>query len=114
MRQYQKNTVSYGDQGEKDMPPRTMKDVKRVGHGLRPTVHVGKEGVTDTLIEEIAKQVKNRKVVKVRLLPSVEEDRKMVAEDLAKRSNSVLIEVVGHTVLLCDRKYLEGKGDINF
>jgi RNA-binding protein len=91
-----------------------MKDVKRVGHGLRPTVHVGKEGVTDTLIEEIAKQVKNRKVVKVRLLPSVEEDRKMVAEDLAKRSNSVLIEVVGHTVLLCDRKYLEGKGDINF
>ncbi|MHC1680898.1 MAG: YhbY family RNA-binding protein [Methanomassiliicoccales archaeon] len=96
------------------MPPRTMKDVKRVGHGLRPTVHVGKEGVTDTLIEEIAKQVKNRKVVKVRLLPSVEEDRKQVAEDLAKRSNSVMIEVVGHTVLLCDRKYLEGKGDIDF
>ncbi len=96
------------------MPPRTMKDVKRVGHGLRPTVHVGKEGVTDTLIEEIAKQVKNRKVVKVRLLPSVEDDRKLVAEDLAKRSNSVLIEVVGHTVLLCDRKYLEGKGDIDF
>ena len=96
------------------MPPRTMKDVKRVGHGLRPTVHVGKEGVTDTLIEEIAKQVKTRKVVKVRLLPSVEEDRKQVAEDLAKRSNSVMIEVVGHTVLLCDRKYLEGKGDIDF
>ncbi len=96
------------------MPPRTMKDVKRVGHGLRPTVHVGKEGVTDTLIEEIAKQVKNRKVVKVRLLPSVEEDRKRVAEDLATRSDSVLIEVVGHTVLLCDRKYLQGKGDIEF
>jgi RNA-binding protein len=91
-----------------------MKDVKRVGHGLRPTVHVGKEGVTDPLIEEIAKQVKNRKVVKVRLLPSVEEDRKRVAEDLAARSDSVLIEVVGHTVLLCDRKYLQGKGDIEF
>ncbi|HNX48310.1 MAG TPA: YhbY family RNA-binding protein [Methanomassiliicoccales archaeon] len=96
------------------MPPRTMKDVKRVGHGLRPTVHVGKEGVTDTLIEEIAQQVKNRKVVKVRLLPSVEEDRKQVGEDLAARSKTVLIEVVGHTVLLCDRKYLEGKGEIGF
>ncbi len=91
-----------------------MKDVKRVGHDLRPTVHVGKEGVTDTLIEEIAKQVKARKVVKVRLLPSVEEDRKQVAQDLADRSDSVLIEVVGHTVLLCDRKYLQGKGDIDF
>lgn len=91
-----------------------MKDVKRVGHGLRPTVHVGKDGVTDALIEEIAKQVKNRKVVKVRLLPSVEEDRKKVAEDLAVRSDSVLIEVVGHTVLLCDKKYLQGRGEIEF
>lgn len=91
-----------------------MKDVKRVGHGLRPTVHVGKDGVTDALIEEIAKQVKNRKVVKVRLLPSVEEDRKKVAEDLSIRSDSVLIEVVGHTVLLCDKKYLQGKGEIEF
>lgn len=94
------------------MPPRTMKDIKRVGHGLRPTVHMGKEGMTDTLIDEIAKQVKTRKVVKVRLLPSVEEDRKQVANELADRSGSVLIEVVGHTVLLCDRKYLQGKGEI--
>jgi RNA-binding protein len=91
-----------------------MKDVKRVGHDLRPTVHVGKEGVTDTLIEEIEKQVKTRKVVKVRLLPSVEEERKQVAAELAERSGSVLIEVVGHTVLLCDCKYLQGKGDIEF
>jgi len=96
------------------MPPRTVKDVKRVGHGLRPTVHVGKDGITETLIEEIVRQVKGRKVVKIRLLPSVEEDRKEVAEELATRSGSVLVEVIGHTVLLCDRRYMEGKGDIDF
>ncbi|OPX57313.1 MAG: RNA-binding protein YhbY [Methanomassiliicoccales archaeon PtaB.Bin134] len=93
------------------MPPRTVKDIKRVGHGLKPTVHVGKDGVTETLIEEIIKQVKGRKVVKVRLLPSVDEDRGEVANELASRSNSVLIEVVGHTVLLCERRYMEGKGE---
>jgi RNA-binding protein len=96
------------------MPPRTVKDVKRVGHGIKPTVHVGKEGITDTLIEEIVRQVKGRKVVKVRLLTSVEEDRKEVAEELAARSDSVLVDVVGHTVLLCDRRYMQGKGDIDF
>lgn len=93
------------------MPPRTNKDVKRVGHDLRPTIHVGKDGITDSLIEEIAKQVKNRKVVKIKLLPSVEEDRKVVAEELATRSGSVLVDVIGHTVLLCDRRYKEGKVD---
>ena len=91
-----------------------MKDVKRVGHDLRPTVHVGKDGVTDTLVDELAKQVKARKVVKVRRLPSVEQDRKEVAEYLSERSGSVLVEVVGHTVLVCDRKYLEGKVDVDF
>ncbi|TFG55074.1 MAG: YhbY family RNA-binding protein [Methanomassiliicoccus sp.] len=93
------------------MPPRTIKEVKRVGHGLRPTVHVGKEGITDTLIDEIVKQIKGRKVVKIKLLPSVEEDRKVVAIELADRSHSELIDVIGHTILLCDRRYLEGKGD---
>jgi len=95
------------------MPRRTLKDVKRVGHGLPPTVHVGKEGVTASLIDEVTRQVKMRKVVKVRLLPSVEKDREEVAEELAERSGSVLIEVVGHTVLLCDRRYMEGRGDID-
>jgi len=95
------------------MPPRTMKDVKRVGHGLRPTVHVGKEGITDSLIEEIVKQIKGRRVIKIRLLPSVEEGRKEVAQELADRSGSILIDVVGNTVLLCDRRYLEGKVDID-
>ncbi len=94
------------------MPSRTMKDVKRVGHDLRPTVHVGKDGITDTLIEEIVKQVKGRKVVKIRLLPSVEEDRRVVAEELAERSHTVLVEVIGHTVLVCDHRYIEGKEDI--
>jgi RNA-binding protein len=93
------------------MPARTMKDVKRVGHDLRPTIHVGKEGITDTLIDEIKKQIKGRKVVKIKLLPSVEEDRKVVGEELAERSGSVLVNVIGHTVLLCDRRYLEGKED---
>jgi len=77
------------------------------------TVHVGKEGVTASLIDEVTRQVKMRKVVKVRLLPSVEKDREEVAEELAERSGSVLIEVVGHTVLLCDRRYMEGRGDID-
>ncbi|MCX6651059.1 MAG: YhbY family RNA-binding protein [Methanomassiliicoccales archaeon] len=94
------------------MPKRTMKDVKRVGHELSPTVHVGKEGITNALIDEIVKQLKGRKVVKVRLLPSVEEDKKVVAEELASRSHSILIEVVGFTVLLCEKRYLEGKDNI--
>jgi RNA-binding protein len=95
------------------VPPRTMKEIKRVGHGIKASVHVGKEGVTDTLIEEIARQVKGRKVVKIRILPSVDQERRLLAEELASRSRSVLVEVIGHIVLLCDRRYMEGREDID-
>jgi len=67
---------------------------------LQSTVHVGKDGVTEKVIEEIEKQLKKNKLVKIRLLPSLEMDRKDAAEKLAEETESTLIEVRGFTVVL--------------
>jgi hypothetical protein len=39
---------------------------------LKPTVYVGKEGITDTVVFELTKQLRKNKLVKVKLLASVE------------------------------------------
>jgi RNA-binding protein len=67
---------------------------------LPATVHVGKEGITQMIIEEIAKQLKKTKLVKIKLLPALEKDRKEAASELAKATTSVLVEVRGRTVVL--------------
>jgi RNA-binding protein len=67
---------------------------------LRPTVQVGKEGMTPAIIDELSQQLKKNKLVKVKLLSSFEADRHESAERLAIVSSSVLVEVRGKTVVL--------------
>ena len=65
------------------------------------SLQVGKNGVTPATIEELSAQLKKRKLVKVRLLPSSAETAS--PEDqvkaLAEGTNSTLIETRGHTAV---------------
>jgi len=67
---------------------------------LKPTVYIGKEGTTQSVVFELTKQLKKNKLVKVKLLASVENDREEVAEQLVRDSASTLIEIRGRTVVL--------------
>ena len=67
---------------------------------LRPTVWIGKQGCTGTVVEEIIQQLEKRKIVKVKALPNTEID----AEDVAARTGSDLIEVRGKIFVLARRR----------
>jgi RNA-binding protein len=95
------------------MPKRTIKEIKRIGTDLKPTIHVGKDGVTDSLIEEVKLQVKTRKVVKIRLLPASGEEKDVIAKDISERSGAILVDVRGSIVLLTQQDFLNGKGYID-
>jgi len=64
------------------------------------TVHVGKEGVSHKVVEEIVRQLDKHKLVKVRVLQSLERSREEIADELAKASGSDLVEIRGRTVVL--------------
>jgi len=75
-------------------------ELRGKAQALKPTVHVGKEGATEEVIAEIANQLKKNKLVKAKLLPSVEGDRRAAGQELAAKTDSILIEVRGRTVVL--------------
>jgi len=95
------------------MPKRTMKEIKRIGADLRPTIHVGKDGITDNLIEEVKLQVKTRKVVKIRLLPASGDEKDVIAKEISERSGTIMVDVRGSIVLLTQKDFLDGKGYID-
>lgn len=74
------------------------------GSELEPTVHIGKEGLTDGVVEEVRAQVKRARLVKVRVLPNAALPTDEVAAELAELSGSVVVDVRGFTVLLCDTR----------
>ena len=73
------------------------------GQTLQVSLQLGKAGLNDALVEELRAQLKQRKLVKVRLLPSATEgdtDDRAQAEALAAAAEAELVEVRGHTALL--------------
>jgi len=71
---------------------------------IQPTVAVGKNGVTDSVIAEIVRQLRTRRTVKVRLHGESKLGRYEIAKELADRSESKLVDVRGFTVLLARRR----------
>lgn len=82
------------------MDKRRIIELRGRAQSLPATVRIGKDGITQTVIEEVIRQLKKTKLVKVKLLPSVEKDGKEAGAELAKVTSSVLIEVRGRTVVL--------------
>lgn len=70
---------------------------------LKPTIWIGKQGCTETIIREVADQLSKRKVIKVKWLQNTELD----PEELAKRAGAELVSVRGRTLVLAERKKAE-------
>jgi RNA-binding protein len=71
-----------------------------------PTAWIGKEGSTPQIVKEISRQLDQREMIKAKLLQTALRDMsaKEVAEQIAKETESILVEVRGHTFILYRRK----------
>jgi RNA-binding protein len=86
------------------------RQIKRALSAERPTVWVGKEGATTQIINEISKQLDAREMIKAKILKTALKDEKAknMATKIAQQTDSLLIEVRGHTFLLYKRKKKKG------
>lgn len=82
-----------------------MKALKEKGRYLEPVIRIGKKGLTKEIIIEISKQLKKKKLIKVKFLRSFLEnnDRKEASKEIADKTDSKIIEQVGFVVVLWRR-----------
>ncbi len=71
-------------------------------HALPVLVRIGKAGITETVLEEIRKQVKKRKIIKVKFLPghATGKDKKQFAKEIAEKTGTKLVSQAGFVVVL--------------
>lgn len=76
--------------------------VKRSLYDERPTLRIGKGGVSERFLNELDKQLKKSKMVKVRILQTalLDDEAKRVASQVAEQTGACLVEVRGHTFML--------------
>lgn len=64
---------------------------------LRPTVHVGTEGLSNTLTEALDDALRTRELVKVQLNKTADMTAKEAARELAGRVRAEVIQTIGKT-----------------
>jgi RNA-binding protein len=70
---------------------------------LRPTVHVGTEGLTSSLTEALDDALRTRELVKVQLNQTADLTAKDAARQLAGRVRAEVIQTIGKTATLYRR-----------
>jgi RNA-binding protein len=77
--------------------------LRALGNALKPTVFVGKDGVSEEVLGAIDSAHRTAELVKLKVLDTCPLHRKEVGEELAGRSGSDVVQVLGRTVLLYRR-----------
>lgn len=89
------------------------KYLRGLGQKLEPIVMVGKNGITDTLIDSTNKALTAHELVKVRFVDRKDEKRALI-DELAAATESDVVGMIGHTALLYRQHEDEEKRKIFF
>ena len=71
--------------------------LKGLAHPLEPVVRIGKAGLTPGVIAEMKKSLDAHELVKVRIEA---DDRKEIAEELAKETDAHLVGTIGKLAMI--------------
>ncbi|MCR4653249.1 MAG: YhbY family RNA-binding protein [Eubacterium sp.] len=70
-------------------------------------LHIGKSGVTPELTENVREALIARELIKIGILQNCMDDPKEMAQTLAERTKSQVVQIIGKKIVL----YKEGQGD---
>jgi RNA-binding protein len=74
--------------------------LRGLGHALEPVVQVGKDGISDAVVEATVRALADHELIKVKLGQGFDGDRHAAADELARRTESAVAQVLGRTILL--------------
>jgi len=78
----------------------SRKELNRELNELKATVWIGKNGIGESTIEEIKRQIKDSGMIKIKWLRSTD----VIPEDIADKTGANLIQTRGRTMVLQKRK----------
>jgi RNA-binding protein len=82
-----------------DLTGAQRKHLRGLAHHVKPVVHVGRNGVTDPVLQEVEEALDYHELIKVKLVDP-QGRKKELAGELASRSGGTRVGLVGNIVTL--------------
>ena len=81
--------------------------LKSIAMTTEPILQIGKSSLTPEFTQSVSEALEAREVIKISVLQNCLDDPKRIAQTLAERTNSEVVQVIGKKIVL----YREGKKD---
>lgn len=93
---------------------KSIRQLRKEAMNISPAVQIGKKGLTEESIKEIKRQLKEKSLVKVKLLKASMESisRKDIAERIANDTGSKLVNLVGFVATFFKEKPGKNRGGL--
>lgn len=91
--------------------PRERAKLKARAHALEPIVQVGHAGATDRLVTEIDRALAAHELIKVKVTAPDRDEREVICEDIAARTDATMVQRVGKVVVLWRPKPEDAEDD---
>lgn len=76
------------------------KHLKSLANTIDPIFQIGKNDITDNLIIQINDALEARELIKIKVLKNSIIDKKEAAEEIAKETNSEIVQILGSIITL--------------
>lgn len=86
------------------LTPRQRAQLRSLAHPLKPIFHLGKDGVTDSVVQSLSEAFNTRELLKVKVQSAAPITAAEAGEELARRLPDVHhVQTIGRTVVLYRR-----------
>lgn len=88
------------------MSKKTKQDVRQlraIGHKLKPVVTVAGKGLSDSVIAEIERALDQHELIKIKLAVGDRTAKSAVAEEICERSGAEVVQSIGNVILVLRR-----------
>jgi RNA-binding protein len=75
--------------------PKSRQALKAKAHALKPVVLLGNQGLTDAVLKEIERALRDHELIKVRIPTEDRDERKAVAEHICTAMKAELVQSIG-------------------
>lgn len=74
--------------------------LRGLANSVAAILQIGKNGINDNLIKQVDDALEARELIKVSVLETAPEEKRILAEELAVSTGSILVQIVGNKITL--------------
>lgn len=80
-----------------------IKQLRAIGHKLKPVVTVAGNGLSETVVAEIDRALEQHELIKIKLAVGSREAKATISAELCERASAEIVQSIGNIVLVVRR-----------